>query len=478
MVVDLERLVPDDHKLRRVDRVIDLAFVRDLTQFLYARRLGRRSIDPETFFRMMIIRYMDGIRSDRELCRQVAVNIAYRWYLRLGLDEPVPDHSSLTRIRDRLGEATFKAIFERIVKACQTAGLVQGTRLLCDSTLVEADASLDSLKPISPPDTAGSRSGPKSVDVPRRLQCEGYRKQVLPAAKIDRKIRYSNDTHRSTTDPDARLVAGRGKSRKLLHKFQYSVDAGARVVTDCYVTGGNIQDVDLLVPRLEAQVRAFRFRLDEVVADCAYSAGKTYDLLHRRGVTTYIPCFEHGHKQTARRAAFHYDEANDVYVCPAGEELTPEFQVACGDTLYRADAAACDRCPLRADCISGRARSKTLRRGRNQAVVDSVKRRMDTDAFKRRRHERLWKIEGIIGEAKCRCGLVRASYRGREKVQIQAFLASSVQNFKRVMASSLIAGGRHGLVSNAAALPLVRFRRLFAGGPGARRLAAAHLRRR
>ena len=144
--IDLESFVAEDHFLRQIDRVLDLSFVRELTAARYADGKGRPSIDPEVFFRMQLVAYFNGITKDRRLCEEVHYNLAYRWFCRLSLADDVPDHSSLTRIRDRLGEEVFEAVFRRIVAQCQEKGLVkEDCRVMTDATLIAADASLNSL---------------------------------------------------------------------------------------------------------------------------------------------------------------------------------------------------------------------------------------------------------------------------------------------------------------------------------------------
>src|SRR5262245_27253143 len=109
-------MIPQDHLLRRIDSKIDFGFIYDVTERLYCSDNGRPSIDPVLFFRMQLISYLYGMKSDRELCREVHLNLAYRWFCRLKLSDAVPDHSSMTRIRDRFGEAAFSEIFERLIR--------------------------------------------------------------------------------------------------------------------------------------------------------------------------------------------------------------------------------------------------------------------------------------------------------------------------------------------------------------------------
>ena len=145
-VIDLESFVEQDHLLRKIDRVLDTGFVRELTAACYADGLGRTSIDPEVYFRMELVAYLYGISSERQLCKDVYYNLAYRWFCRLSLDDDVPDHSSLTKIRDRLGEDIFATVFRQIVALCRKKGLVHDEcRVMTDATLIAADASLNSL---------------------------------------------------------------------------------------------------------------------------------------------------------------------------------------------------------------------------------------------------------------------------------------------------------------------------------------------
>jgi transposase len=143
--IDLESFVAADHLLRRVDRVLDLSFVRELTAERYAKGKGRPSIDPEIFFRMLLVAYLYGIPSERRLCEEVQYNLAYRWFCRISLANEVPDHSSFTRIRDRCGEEVFLIVFRRIVELCQKGLVGKECRVMTDATLIPADAALDSL---------------------------------------------------------------------------------------------------------------------------------------------------------------------------------------------------------------------------------------------------------------------------------------------------------------------------------------------
>jgi transposase len=144
--VSLEDLVPKDNFYRRLDRVLDLSFVRDLVKDRYAAT-GRPSVDPQVFFRLQLVMFFEDIRSERQLMEVAADRLSIRWFLGYDLHEPLPDHSSLTRIRERYGLEIFRCFFERIVEECFEAGLVWGEELFFDATKVEANAAVDSLSP-------------------------------------------------------------------------------------------------------------------------------------------------------------------------------------------------------------------------------------------------------------------------------------------------------------------------------------------
>src|SRR5215210_113262 len=141
--LSLEELLPDDHFYRRLEAQLDLSFVREMVRPLYAGG-GRPSVDPVVFFKLQLVMFLEDLRSERQLMRVVADRLSVRWYLGYDLHETLPDHSSLTRIRERFGLEVFRRFFERIVEECFAAGLVWGEELFIDATKVEANASLES----------------------------------------------------------------------------------------------------------------------------------------------------------------------------------------------------------------------------------------------------------------------------------------------------------------------------------------------
>lgn len=225
VTIDLRALIPPNHLVFRVAKVVDLTFIYDLTKDLYCEDNGRPSVDPVLFFRMQLIGYLFGISSDRRLCEEVQLNLAYRWFCQLRFTDEVPDHSSFTRIRDRFGVERYRAIFDRLLQQLRAKGIVRGRRVMVDATLVEADASINSLV-----------ERPKSDPQARALTLYEQRYHDFKAGKKQRQV--SNQTHVSASDPDATLVSRPGIYRKLYYKAHYTIDAESRMILDCHLTTG------------------------------------------------------------------------------------------------------------------------------------------------------------------------------------------------------------------------------------------------
>jgi transposase len=214
---DIESFIPQNHLLRKINKCIDLSFVSELTEPFYCQNNGRPSIAPELFFRTILIGYLYGIESDRQLCDEIQYNLAYRWFCKLNLEDKVLDHSSLTRIRDRFGVNTFNEFFIKIVEQCRKIGLVKGERIMTDGTLFQANASLDSLIPKDEIKEEHKNISKRGLEAP-------------PSRKV------SNKTHISKTDPDASLAFKNGTPRTLKYKAYMTIDADSRVVLDTKIT--------------------------------------------------------------------------------------------------------------------------------------------------------------------------------------------------------------------------------------------------
>lgn len=421
-VVNLHKMIPSNHLLIKIDKAIDLSFIYDLTKELYCKDNGRPSIDPILFFRMQIISYLYQIDSDRQLCEEIHLNLAYRWFCRLNLEDAVPDHSSLTRIRDRFGVQTYQAIFERLIGQWQKSGIIKGKRMISDASLIEANAGMDSL--IKREDNDPNTKVLKTYD---------RRYHDFREGKKARKV--SNQTHVSKTDPDASLVSRKSAYRKLCYKTHYSIDATSRMITDCYVTTGARHECTVFPERVFYQLQRFNFPIAEWIADKGYGRGPTYHYLREQKIRAYIPLHDDNLGEgKLSRGEFIYDRKNDRYRCPQGNYLYPYKKIdGCSTKRYRIVGRHCQSCPLKVQCLPDNYsnRARFIYRGLHQDEIDRIKKRQTTLFFKQKLIERKWKIEGLFAEAKENHGLRSAKYRGLAKVQIQCYLIAIVQNFKR-----------------------------------------------
>ena len=262
--------------------------------------------------------HLYGITSDRQLCDEIGMNIGYRWFVGLTLSDAVPNHSSLTRIRDRLGVECFAAVFEHVVEQCRSAGLVEGKRIITDASLVEANALAQKLERPEQPAA--------SVAVQDEKQ---QSKAAVSQTAVVKSAPVSNRTHVSPVDCDATLVNRPGYPRKLYHKVHYCVDASSRVITDCYVTTGACHEGHVITPRIQYQQERFGFPIEEVIADAGYSSGKT-SVFEQHQICSYIPtakCRSQRSKQEAHEGSFKYDTKQDIYTYQAGHALEPKRTV-------------------------------------------------------------------------------------------------------------------------------------------------------
>jgi transposase len=422
--IDLESFVADDHFLRKVHEVLKISFVRELTASCYATGLGRPSIDPEVYFRMLLVAYLYGITSDRRLCEEVRYTLAYRWFCRLSLDDEVPDHSSLSRIRDRYGEEIFETAFRRIVELCKEKSLVaQECRVMTDATLIAANAALNSLV----------HNDPKQAQKEALTQRQDRGLKDSSSAR-----RVTNQTHTSRSDPDATLAQKEGTPRQLKYKVHQSIDADSRVILDTEVTTGARHDNQPYLGQLQQIRDRYNITIREATADRGYGSAAIIRTLQESGTTTYIPLWS-GRAGNSKyiKGELVYDKKRDRFRCPRGKYLRPNRSIAGNCKRYVSSSADCQRCPRRSSCATEVRKKfphkRYVRRSLDQDLFEVVQARMEEPEFREKLSERMWKVEGLFAEAKQNHSLARARYRGRSKVQIQAYLSAMAQNLKRLV---------------------------------------------
>jgi transposase len=468
--VTLEDLVPTDHVYRHLERTLDLSFVRDLVREAYAD-IGRPSIDPVVFFKLQLILFFEGLRSERQLMQVVADRLSLRWYLGYDLTEPLPDHSSLTRIRERYGLAVFRRFFETVVEQCLAAGLVWGQELFIDATKVAANASLDSLQPrfaveahlgrlfteIGDEREGGEGNGGVAEpggDPPARLPMDlmGEIRSELAERAVQRHdwlgragrpdrattsgpYRRTADFRVSTTDPDATPMPYGERGTRLGYQDHYVVDGGrARIILTALVAPAEVQENQPALDLLWHARFRWKLRPRQITGDTKYGTVENIAAVERERIHAYVPLSAVG--QRAGRFGdqdFRYDAAADVYHCPGSQALRFLSQSdATHRRIYQAPAAACTTCALREQCTTS-PRGRRISRNLDEPYLDRVRGYHTTEPYaKAMRKRKVW-VEPLFAQAKDWHGLRRFRLRGLEKVNGEALLIAAGQNLKRLL---------------------------------------------
>jgi transposase len=461
VLVSLDAIIPRNHPYRRLHHLLDLSFVRGLAADCYASG-GRPSIDPEVFFRLQLLMFFSGIRSERQLMEHVGYNLAMRWYAGYNLDEPLPDHSTLSRIRARLGLPVFRRFFETIVEQCIAAGLVWGKELIFDATKVRANASMDSIKPVLHlvvDDHLAALTEAEAPDgQPRWELLEECRLDPKrpPTAKGGRK----SDFRRSPTDPDAALMKPKGERACLGYQDHYVVDGGkARIILHALVTPGDVMENQPMLDQLRRVRFRWRAKPQRVVADTAYGTIENIRVLEgEERICAYLPLPDWEHKTAYYGPGqFTYDAEHDVYVCPAGRLLHPYRQEPKAEKVeYRAEAATCNACPHKAACTPSN-RGRQVHRSFYAAYLDRVRGYHGTEEYqKAMRKRRVW-VEPLFGEAKQWHGMRQFRLRGLMKVNMEGLFIAAGQNVKRLLGAR--GWGRRPWPGGTAGLALLQARR-------------------
>lgn len=406
--VDVESLVPENHLLRKVDAVLDLSFVREAVAECYSASRGRPSVDPELALKMMLLGHLYDI-GDRELCDEIGMHVGMRWFLGLNLHDPVPDHSTLSKLRnERWGESgLFQRLFDEVVRQCSEAGLVSGRHLSGDGTQVRADASMQSLEPIVEPAEPSPTEDDPSTE-PGESAAVEQPSPVLEVVSSEARepqprggwkghgVKYSNQTHRSTSDPDARLYRkGKGKESKLSYLMHDLIDTKSRVILNRKVSKAHSSAerkvcIEMLDEVLAKQdVLGLPNRPEAISLDGGYGTGEMAAALLDRGVLPHMP-LQAGPKME-----------------PVPTWKRPTYNL-----------------PQR------RNRDEKVRQARARNRVRELQKTRGYQVSRRLRP----RSEHIFAEAKTQHGMDRARVRREPRVQNQALLTGAVQNLKRLIA--------------------------------------------
>ena len=417
----LSSLIPQDHILRQVDKTLDLSWLRNEVKDLYCCDNGRPGIDPEAAVRLMLAGFFQGLVHDRKLMREAQVNLAIRWFAGYRLDQKLPDHSSLTKIRQRWGDVRFKKIFEKTVQSCIDAGLVNGETVHIDATLIRADVSWDSM------------STEHAEAVIEQNNHEGDK----PNGPGRPRKKPPKPKKRSKTDPDATLTTSCNTFHmEPCYKQHAAVDDTCGVIVDVDVTTGEQSEGSQLPAQIERIENNTGKKIKTLTADSGYAHGKNYELLEYKGIDAIIPPQRRSSKaRYLPLRCFNYDAKNKIVKCPRGKVLTRRAQNTKG-WVYRSKPKDCRSCRLRKQCLRGRSASRDvlIRDGHDSYLRARRRHRQRDDKYVETYKRHRWRAEGMHGEAKTQHGLRRAVRRGLSNVAIQAYLTAAVINLKRLVA--------------------------------------------
>jgi transposase len=420
---NLERRIPADHLLRRVNPIVTrvLANLREKLAPFYSD-IGRPSIDPELMIRMLIVGYCYGIRSERRLCEEVELHLAYRWFCRLDLDDQVPDHSTFSvnrhgRFRD---SDILRHVFEAVVRACMDAGLIKGEGFAVDASVIEADASRYHGKTPDEIDWSAPERQTRAVaEFLSSFEDEG--------PDTDRKLPKVV----SPVDPCSAWTAKANKRVQFGYGLNYLIDTGHAVIVDVEATPARTYDeVAATRTMIDRTEKTFGLKPKRLTADTAYGTGKVLAWLLGKNITPYIPVWEWYERTDGMfpRAAFTYDAECNVYICPNGHPLRTSGTVHDGRVRnYLSQPGDCRACELKPRCT--RAPFRKIARDINEEARDYVRSLTGTPEFERSSNERK-KVEMRFAHLKVQHRFERMRLRGLCGARDEFHLAAIVQNLK------------------------------------------------
>ena len=428
----IEDHVPPDHLLRSIDRFVDLSGMRQHLAPSYSS-IGRPSIDPELMIRMLIVGYAFGIRSERRLCEEVHLNLAYRWFCRLDLSDPVPDHSTFSKNRHgRFRDSNlFRHLFEEVLADCIAEGLVGGETFGTDASLIKADASRYTKVEFAEWSAADAANRATREYIATLDDAAfGAATPVKPKAI-------------SPADPAARLTGANGDRPFFAYSTNYLVDLENAIIVDVEATAPIRQAEVGAVRDMLVRTRS-RFDLHPklLAADTAYGAAEMLGwLVEDQGIEPHIPVFDKSERKDGTYSAtdFTYDREADEYRCPGGKVLKPYWRnISQGRPLFGKDGCKkyfarkqdCAACPLKPRCTPNQATRK-IARSRHEDARQKARDIAKTDAYVASSYARK-KVEMLFAHLKRIIGLDRLRLRGPNGAKDEFHLAATVQNLRKL----------------------------------------------
>lgn len=453
-MVILENLVPENHLLRKIEKVIDFSFINEICKPYYCEDNGRPAIEPEILFRMLFIGYLYGIRSERRLVEEVKVNVAYRWFLGYDLTDKIPDASVIwqNRLRRFNGTNIPQQIFDNIVRQAMKYGLVGGKVLYSDSTHLKANANKNKFteREVQKETQDYIKDLNKAINEDRALHGKKplkFNGDEQKELEEEEKENYFDDESgtggsaagetkkikESTTDPESGFMHRDGKPKGFFYLDHRTVDSKANIITDVFVTPGNVNDVKPYLSRLKIQIEKFRFAVERVGLDAGYNVSYICKYLHDMGIQAAMGK-RRGVQQKGKygKYKFVYLKEWDVYICPERNYLEYVTTDRNGYREYKCKNDRCATCPRREECLTEKQKTKSLRRHVWEDYRDEAFVFTHTEEGKEIYERRKETVERSFADSKELFGLRYCRMRGLSKVTEQCLLTAAAQNMKKI----------------------------------------------
>lgn len=420
----LDNYISQDHFLRQIDHILDLSELRRHLAPYYSHT-GRPSIDPELIIRMLIIAYCFGIRSERRLCEEVHLNLAYRWFCRLGLEEQVPEHSIFSKNRHgRFRESdTLRFVFEQVLQQCIAKGLVGGEGFAIDASIIKADANRQrgvGRDEVIDWGETNSVTRPVREYLDRLDEDNGYK---TPPKQV------------SLTDPAAQWTAARGGPAYFAYSSNYLIDIDAGIIVDVEATAAHRTDeVNATRTMIDRTEERFKLKPNRLIGDTAYGTAEMLEwMVEEKAITPHVPVWDKSGRTDGSfsRADFVFDDKANEYCCPQGKPLRTTGRVTVDNTrIYRASYYDCINCPDKYRCCPNTP-SRKIARSVHEAARDRARDLAKTPEYQQSMKDRK-KVEMLFAHLKRILKLDRLRLRGLSGAHDEFLLAATAQNLRRM----------------------------------------------
>jgi IS5 family transposase len=408
--VSLERRMPKEHPLRKIKQLLDFDFIRSQVADLYGIN-GNQSVDPSVVLKLMFLLFYENIKSERALMRQLPLRMDWLWFCDYDLDEVTPDHSILSKARNRWGTEVFESFFMNILEQCINAGLVDGETIYIDSSTIDGNADINKVRP----------------------QLRQLSEQLTD--KLDDNPQEKPAKRVSPADTDARIGRKYGKST-LGYKDHRGVDDKHGIITATITTPANVNDDKVLTDVITSHQFKSGTKAKTAVADKGYGTVANYKYLKENNITPCIPHKRHTSSQDADFSSdkFVYDSIGDFYICPAGEKLKCfSINKVKGTSQYRARRKTCQKCEHLVRCVTGKKSGRGISRNLNARYYHWADGCLTKHQRYRLMSRRKYKAEGSFANGANNYGFKRARWRGLDKMNIQNLMIAAIQNLGKLL---------------------------------------------